>query len=101
MGPVAYDLVGPQGAAQAIGFLLGLCSFGLTLGPPVAGEIYDNNNSYVLAFILAGIPPILGATIMFCIRFVKDERKVSDEIKEAEPLQSMPQIAWDKGTSNV
>jgi MCP family monocarboxylic acid transporter-like MFS transporter 10 len=38
LGPVAYDLCGAHGAAQAIGFLLGLCSFGLTAGPPIAGK---------------------------------------------------------------
>lgn len=30
LGPVAYDLCGAQGATQAIGFLLGLCSVPLT-----------------------------------------------------------------------
>ncbi len=38
LGPVAFDLCGPAGASQGIGFLLGLCSVPLTVGPPVAGE---------------------------------------------------------------
>ena len=38
LGPIAYDICGPAGASQAIGFLLGLCSIPLTLGPPIAGE---------------------------------------------------------------
>lgn len=98
LGPIAYDLCGPHGAAQAIGFLLGLCSFGLTAGPPIAGEIFDSTQSYQIPFILAGIPPIIGATMMFLIRFVSDEKmKKSDEFKEAQPLQSMPKIAWDEG----
>lgn len=121
LGPIAYDFCGGHGAAQAIGFLLGLCSFGLTIGPPLAGihtylmtlnlklfaivdylnlylagEIYDSTESYTLPFILAGIPPILGATLMFLIRCVKNER-TTKESKEAQPLQPMPQIAWSKG----
>lgn len=38
LGPIAFDLCGPKGASQAIGFLLGLCSVPLTVGPPVAGK---------------------------------------------------------------
>lgn len=70
LGPVAFDLCGQQGATQAIGFLLGLCSIPLTLGPYVAGLLYDATKSYNLAFRLAGIPPIVGALAMFIIRFV-------------------------------
>ena len=33
----AFDICGPSGASQAIGFLLGLCSIPLTVGPPIAG----------------------------------------------------------------
>lgn len=98
LGPIAFDLCGSHGAAQAIGFLLGLCSFGLTAGPPIAGEIYDNTKSYTIPFVLAGIPPLIGATLMFLIRCVKDEKiQPNDIMKEAEPLQMMPQLAWDKG----
>lgn len=38
MGPIAFDLVGQKGAAQAIGCILGLCSIPLTVGPPIAGK---------------------------------------------------------------
>jgi len=37
LGPIAFDIVGPAGASQAIGFLLSLCSIPLTVGPPIAG----------------------------------------------------------------
>lgn len=97
LGPIAYDICGPHGAAQAIGFLLGLCSFGLTAGPPLAGEIYDTQKSYTMPFIIAGIPPIIGATAMFLIRFVKDEKKLANEDKEQQPFNHLPQMAWDKG----
>lgn len=97
LGPIAYDICGPHGAAQAIGFLLGLCSFGLTAGPPLAGEMYDTSKSYDLPFVIAGIPPIIGATFMFLIRCVNDEPSNPNEEKELQPFQTMPQIAWDKG----
>lgn len=97
LGPIAYDICGSHGAAQAIGFLLGLCSFGLTAGPPLAGEMYDSTSSYTMPFIIAGIPPLIGASLMFMIRCVKDDRNARDDDKEQQPFQKSPQIAWDKG----
>ena len=75
LGPIAFDLCGPAGAGQAIGFLLALCSLPLTIGPPVAGYIYDTVGTYTPAFLAAGIPPIVGATVMFSIRCIKSGEK--------------------------
>ncbi|XP_046404401.1 monocarboxylate transporter 10 isoform X2 [Ischnura elegans] len=71
LGPIAFDLCGAAGATQAIGFLLGLCSIPLTAGPPIAGAIFDHTGSYTVPFLLAGIPPIIGAMVLLLIRFVK------------------------------
>lgn len=68
LGPIAFDICGPKGAGQAIGFLLCLCSIPLTVGPPIAGALYDHFHNYQTAFILAGIPPILGATLMLVLK---------------------------------
>jgi len=38
MAPIAFELVGPMQASQAIGYLLGLMSIPMTAGPPIAGE---------------------------------------------------------------
>lgn len=87
LGPIAYEICGPSGATQAIGFLLGLSSLPLTVGPPIAGRIYDELGSYTLPLILAGIPPIVGSAILFLIRFIKDET----------PLKGMNDVvAFDK-----
>ncbi|XP_059473732.1 monocarboxylate transporter 10 isoform X2 [Neocloeon triangulifer] len=75
LGPIAFDLCGSEGASQAIGFLLGLCSIPLTVGPPVAGKLFDHFNSYTVPFLLAGGPPILGAIALFAIKCVKSEPK--------------------------
>ncbi|XP_011865071.1 PREDICTED: monocarboxylate transporter 10 isoform X2 [Vollenhovia emeryi] len=80
LGPIAFDICGRNGATQAIGFLLGMCSIPLTVGPPIAGLLYDHTGSYDLPFLLAGIPPIVGALTMFLIRCVKqnDDRSSND-----------------------
>lgn len=38
MAPVAFELVGPMRASQAIGYLLGLMAVPMTAGPPIAGK---------------------------------------------------------------
>ncbi|PNF40757.1 hypothetical protein B7P43_G18021 [Cryptotermes secundus] len=73
LGPIAFEICGQKGATQAIGFLLGLCSIPLTVGPPIAGLIYDHTKSYTLPFLLAGIPPIVGALMLFLIRCVPEK----------------------------
>ena len=40
LGPIAFDICGPAGASQAIGFLLTILSIPLTAGPPLAGKFY-------------------------------------------------------------
>lgn len=75
LGPIAFDLVGHSGVSQAIGCLLALCSIPLTLGPVIAGALYDHLDSYMVPFLCAGIPPILGAFQLFLIRCVKTPPK--------------------------
>ncbi|CAG2171291.1 unnamed protein product [Oppiella nova] len=75
LGPIAFDLVGPENASQAIGLLLSFCSLPLTVGPPIAAYIYEIKGNYTMAFALAGIPPLLGAFLMFfIIKFQRDLR---------------------------
>lgn len=84
LGPIAYDICGQHGATQAIGFLLGLCSFPLTIGPPIAGLLYDHYGSYTLPFVLAGIPPLIGAACMTLIFYVNDGSSIaSTEVNQA------------------
>ncbi|KAK8788746.1 hypothetical protein V5799_021478 [Amblyomma americanum] len=71
IGPAAQRLTGTRGASQAIGFLLGFCSIPLTAGPPAAGILYDQRGNYNLAFLLAGVPPIVASILMCSIHMMK------------------------------
>jgi len=84
LGPIAFDICGPAGAGQAIGFLLAMCSIPLTIGPTVAGAIYDRVGDYTGAFLGAGIPPMVGAIAMLAIRcFPQQEKDSSKGEKQA------------------
>ncbi|KAK5650318.1 hypothetical protein RI129_001347 [Pyrocoelia pectoralis] len=93
LGPVAFTLCGQDGATQAIGFILGLCSVPLTLGPYLAGTLYDQTGSYVTAFVCAGIPPIIGSIALFSINFVKSPEVITDSAEE--PLQNHTHLNGD------
>ncbi|KAJ8246917.1 hypothetical protein GJAV_G00256770 [Gymnothorax javanicus] len=67
MAPIAFELVGPMRASQAIGYILGLMSLPMTAGPPIAGLLRDYFGNYHLAFYLAGVPPIVGALVLFFV----------------------------------
>ena len=40
LGPIAFDLLGPAGAAQGLGCMLGIASIPMTAGPPLAGKAF-------------------------------------------------------------
>ncbi|KAK3096944.1 hypothetical protein FSP39_005008 [Pinctada imbricata] len=89
LGPIAFDLVGPNQASQAIGFLLGIFSIPFTVGPPVAGILYDTMGTYKIAFILAGMPPIIGSIIM-C--FIPRTRQAYPGATETHHFASMSMV---------
>jgi len=102
LGPIAYDLCGPSGASQAVGFLLGLCSIPLTIGPLIAGYLYDSlGNDYTVAFIVAGIPPILGAMLMCLIYRVKTPLSNSSEVHNVETLIGKNEVKTTSETSHT
>ncbi|KAK3726908.1 hypothetical protein QZH41_016704, partial [Actinostola sp. cb2023] len=64
------DIVGRNNMATGVGVLFAVKSIPLTLGPPIAGFIYDASNSYEVAFYIAGAVPIIAACLMFTIPFL-------------------------------
>ncbi|XP_062581636.1 monocarboxylate transporter 10-like [Saccostrea cucullata] len=97
VGPIAFDLVGPKDASQAIGFLLGGFSVPFTVGPPIAGLLYDTLHTYEIAFVVAGAPPIIGALIMcFIPRIVQNSNKEKETTDAAIGLTRFNQTDFFK-----
>lgn len=69
------DIVGRDKMAHGVGVLFALKSVPLTLGPPIAGFIYDASNSYQVAFYIAGAVPTAAACMMFGIPYLMPERE--------------------------
>ncbi|XP_022624605.1 monocarboxylate transporter 10 [Seriola dumerili] len=90
MAPIAFELVGSKDVSQAIGFLLGLMSVPMTVGPPIAGFLRDRLGNYEVAFYLAGIPPIFGGAVLCLIPWVEARRKRMEKVnKEQDITQKM------------
>ncbi|XP_053738144.1 monocarboxylate transporter 10 [Synchiropus splendidus] len=90
MAPIAFELVGANDVSQAIGFLLGLMSVPMVVGPPIAGFLRDRLGSYDVAFYLAGIPPMVGGALLCLIPWVEARRKRREK---AAALKGEPDAA--------
>lgn len=71
MAPIAFELVGPMQASQAIGYILGLMALPMTAGPPIAGLLRDYFGNYTVAFSLAGVPPMVGGIVLFFVPLIQ------------------------------
>ncbi|XP_062857829.1 monocarboxylate transporter 10 [Trichomycterus rosablanca] len=105
MAPIAFELVGSQNVSQAIGFLLGMMSVPMTVGPPIAGYLRDRLGSYDVAFYLAGIPPLIGGAVLCFIPWVENRRRRSEKMNKAKDtgdgmLTDVPTNGTHKDMSN-
>ncbi|XP_006901837.1 PREDICTED: monocarboxylate transporter 8-like [Elephantulus edwardii] len=92
MAPIAFELVGPMQASQAIGYLLGMMALPMIAGPPIAGLLRNCFGDYHVAFYFAGVPPVIGAVILFFVplmhqkMFKKEQRDSSKDKMLASDL---------------
>ncbi|KAG2467935.1 monocarboxylate transporter 10 isoform X1 [Polypterus senegalus] len=93
MAPIAFELVGPENVSQAIGFLLGLMSLPMTVGPPIAGFLRDRLGSYDVAFYLAGIPPIIGGAVLCFIPWVHHRNIRKKQAEEGEAKEKINELS--------
>ncbi|TRY93980.1 hypothetical protein DNTS_021131 [Danionella cerebrum] len=96
MAPIAFELVGPMQASQAIGYLLGLMAIPMTAGPPIAGLLHDHFGNYHVAFYLAGVPPIVGGLVMSSVPLL--HRRLQREREQG--LDSTTDRMLKKGCAN-
>lgn len=65
---ILVDLLGIDKLTNAFGLLLLFQGIGSFIGPPIAGFMYDETQSYTLSFLFAGSSMVLSGLILyFCI----------------------------------
>lgn len=82
---ITRDLVGPHKVARAIGLLYCVMAFPKTLGPPIAGSLFDRFNDYSASFYLTGAVTILSTAIMFLLNWVPLAKGIQEEEEIAMP----------------
>ncbi|XP_068732326.1 monocarboxylate transporter 10-like [Montipora capricornis] len=75
------DIVGRDKMAHGVGVLFALKSVPLTVGPVIAGKIYQAFNSYQVAFYISGAVPTAAACMMFGIPFLMPDREEDDKCR--------------------
>ena len=79
------EIVGVQMVGYAIGALYCFMAFPKTLGPPIAGWIFDISNSYSVSFFVTGGVAASAAVIMSTINCVKPSYEPDEEIARLLP----------------
>lgn len=93
---ITRDLVGPRKVARAIGVLYCLMAFPKTLGPPIAGWLFDLSNDYSVSFYVTGAVTMLATAIMFLLNWIppaEDRREIK--------MQSPPEYHDDSHNSET
>lgn len=67
VGLLTHEIVGREMMAKAVGTMYGVVSIPMTIGPPLAGLLYDNTGSYDLVFFVSSGFVFVGACVIFLI----------------------------------
>ena len=67
---ITRDIAGSQRVAHAIGLLYCMMAFPKTLGPPIAGWLFDLSNDYSVSFYVTSAVTIIATAVMFLLNWV-------------------------------
>ena len=88
---ITSDIVGFKKTASAIGTLYFMLAIPKTIGPPVAGWIFDISKSYNTAFYVTGAVMTLSSLLMFLIHIQQGKESMStgSSASDLKPLRSV------------
>ncbi|XP_061195728.1 uncharacterized protein LOC133203949 isoform X2 [Saccostrea echinata] len=92
---LTVSLMAGENSVTAWGFLIGTSSVTFTLGPPVAGALFDALGSYNVAFHCAGIPVITGAIILFFIPWAQRTSRSENAMVVVSDMECSDQEQYD------
>lgn len=104
---IVCDILGPQQVSYGLGVAFFVIAIPRTLGPLIAGWIYDGLQSYAIAFFTLGGTTCLSAILTTFVPMLirrKGEYDVTNEtmqqtqMKPAENVTTIKTITFEKGT---
>lgn len=84
---ITRDLVGTRKVARAIGVLYCFMAFPKTLGPPIAGWLFDLSNDYSVSFYVTGAVTMFSTAIMFLLNWIprtEDRKEIEVQLPECD-----------------
>ena len=95
---ITRDIAGPQRVAHAIGLLYCMMAFPKTLGPPIAGWLFDLSNDYSVSFYVTSAVTIIATAVMFLLNWVPLHK---DRIEMEENEMHSPKIRDEPSHESV
>ena len=95
---ITRDIAGPRRVAHAIGLLYCIIAFPKTLGPPIAGWLFDLSNDYSVSFYVTSAVTIIATAIMFLLNWVPIHK---DRLEMEENEMSSPTIINEPSHKSV
>ncbi|PFX17453.1 uncharacterized protein LOC111340820 [Stylophora pistillata] len=95
IGLVTHDIVGRQMMAKAVGTLYGIVAIPMTVGPPMAGLLFDSTGSYNIVFFLSSGLVIGGSCVMFLIPILFPAKPSRLKVITPDIILSMPDKLQD------
>lgn len=89
-------LVGTDKFANGLGISYFAMSFTRSVGPPIAGWIFDYFQSYYVAFLYTEFVFMLGNCVAFIAQVVESNSKEKREMHKEEGSQQVPYVKWSK-----
>ena len=85
---ITRDLVGVQKVGHAVGALYCLMAFPKTLGPPMAGWLFDASKCYSISFYVTGGVAVVASVIMFTLNWIKHVSLVEERERLLPSVQT-------------
>ena len=90
---ITRDIAGSQRVAHAIGLLYCMMAFPKTLGPPIAGWLFDLSNDYSVSFYVTSAVTIIATAVMFLLNWVplhKDRMEMEENEMHSPKITEEP-----------
>lgn len=95
---ITRDIAGSRKVARAIGLLYCMMAFPKTLGPPIAGWLFDLSGDYNVSFYVTSAVTMVATSIMFLLNWVPIHK---DRVKMEEKEMQSPKTTDESSYTGV
>jgi len=90
---ITGDIAGKERLSQAIGNMFGVVAIPMSVGPPVAGWLYESSGSYHQAFFVCGSVAIASSLFVFIVSHLHRNQRRRDTFRKRLSTTADPSAA--------